>query len=109
MRYETKFERQYERAYRGWVDYQNETRKNEMRKVSEPPPNLLERAPAAGNMNLPDEPNPPSQTPATLPVPAASAQNTSAAAAAMPPGPLLTASYAIDGALPLYNSPFSPG
>ena len=109
MRYETKFERQYERAYRGWVDYQNETRKNEMRKVSEPPPNLLERARAAGNMNLPDEPNPPSQTPQRSLSLRRRHKIPGAAAAAMPPGPLLTASYAIDGALPLYNSTFSPG
>jgi uncharacterized protein YecA (UPF0149 family) len=83
MRYETKFERQYDRAYRGWIAYQNETRKNELRKVSEAPPNLLERFRAATNVNFPDEPNPdppaepsepnsPSPTPRNAPCPCGS-------------------------------------
>jgi hypothetical protein len=66
MRYETKFERQYDRAYHGWFTYQNEKRRNEMRMFF-PSPSKKELAAmlqpevqeplSSADKDLPSEPN----------------------------------------------------
>jgi hypothetical protein len=84
LRYQTKFERQYDRAYRGWCAYVIQRQRQAVRSVSQPPPpqdsiaalppEILKRYRhlLPPNMILPDEPNPPAQTPRNAPCPCGS-------------------------------------
>ena len=95
MRYETKFERQYDRAYKSWSSYQDDQRRAESRAATyalrnrfQGPPNedltrlmspkvqqaLAELRPMAETRGtaLPSEPNPHPQTPRNAPCPCGS-------------------------------------
>jgi uncharacterized protein YecA (UPF0149 family) len=55
MRYETKFERQYDRAFRGWVTYQEKQGRRDAREVARDAPLPTERVPSQPFAGLPIE------------------------------------------------------